>query len=222
MHIAKKCKPSEMFFGHVKRLRCNDPCRLHINHLSIHSKATYDWNSWSNQSVYMEGNLIGGQVCRMHITLGYCTLIPILLNWLFVLKVWSSDLQNNTTSRRTFIFGVTATYPIFLVLKYLSAWKNKEQMKQQKERFEREVATAEGYLESILQVGNYLYTIFVYFISIQPLLAVQHLHMLYFTVPHLICPHYVNLIFFPYKCTWGAYIDRRHECQHRSYNFLSH
>ena len=60
-----------------------------------------------------------------------------------------------------FIFGVTATYPFVLIVKYLYNWKNKEQMKQQKERFDREVATAEGYLESILQVSDYLHIFWI-------------------------------------------------------------
>jgi len=61
------------------------------------------------------------------------------------------------TGKKTFIFGITGTYPLFLVPKYLYNWKNKEVMNQQKERFERDVATAEGYLESILQVSYYLH-----------------------------------------------------------------
>ena len=146
--------------------RCNDPCRLHINYLSVHSKTIYDWTSWYGQSVYQEGNLVGGKVCHINLMLAYCVLVPILLNWLFVLKVWSTDLRNHQVSRGTFVFGVTATYPIFLVVKYLCAWRNKEQMKQLKERFERDVATVEGYLESILQVRYYLHITFVHLVSL--------------------------------------------------------
>ena len=52
---------------------------------------------------------------------------------------------------------MTATYPMILVVKYICNWRNEEQMKEQKKRFERDVATAEGYLESTLQVGDYLH-----------------------------------------------------------------
>jgi len=137
--------------------RCNNPCRLHINYLSLVSKAIHNWTSWSDQSEYHGDQLVGGKTCNTSITFGYCLLIPIFLNWLFALKVWSSDLKQKMTGKKTFIFGITGTYPLFLVLKYLYNWKNKEVMNQQKERFERDVATAEGYLESILQVSYYLH-----------------------------------------------------------------
>ena len=144
-------------FGHDNYFRCNDPCKLHINWLSMFSKSIYNWTTWSNQSEYKLGRLLGGKVCSINRSFGYCLLIPISLNWLFVMKLWSNDFRKQMTRRRTFVFGVTATYPIILVMKYLGNWKNKEQMDQQKERFEREVATAEGYLESILQVIDYLH-----------------------------------------------------------------
>ena len=155
VHLASK--QNYLFPNHqsfVTNFRCNDPCRLHINYLSAYFTSIYNWTSWSSQIRYSQGRLVGGKLCSINITFGYCLLVPIFLNWLFVLKVWLSDVKNGTTNRSTFIFGVTATYPIFLVAKYLCSWKNKEQMDQQKERFEREVATAEGYLESILQVSE--------------------------------------------------------------------
>ena len=147
---------SQSLLGQDNYFRCNDPCRLHINYLTSHSKTIYDWTSWSVRSEYIQGLLVGGKVCSTNLTFGYSLLIPVFLNWLFVLKVWFSDFNNKMTSRRTFVFGLTSTYPIFLVVKYLRNWKDKREMNQQKERFEREVATAEGYIESILQVSDYL------------------------------------------------------------------
>ena len=152
VHIAS----NRSSFDHDNYFRCNDPCRLHINHLSTKFKTIYDWTSWSKQSGYIYGGLLGGKLCSTSVTFAYCLLIPILLNWLFVLKVWFSDLTNKRTTLKTFVFGVTATYPIILVVKYLWNWKNAEKMKQEKARFEHEVATAEGFLESILQVSEYL------------------------------------------------------------------
>ena len=157
VHVASN--RSRLPFGRDIYFRCNNPCRLHINKIAMASKTIYDWNSWSNQTDIIRGHFVGGKVCYINVMFGYCLLIPIFLNWLFVLKVWHSDFNHKTTIRSTFVFGVTATYPMALVVRYLSNWRNQDEMKQQKARFEREVATAEGYLESILQVCDYVKTI---------------------------------------------------------------
>ena len=203
---------SHTSLGHDTYFRCNDPCRLHINILSLSSETIYDWTSWSHQIEYMYGRLVGGKACSTNLTFGYCLLAPILLNWLFVLKVWSSDFKNKRTPSSTFIFAVTTTYPIWLVVRYLYHWRNEEQMKQQKERFEREVATLEGYLESILQVSNYLHITLHIKASLglnyQYLITVCHLHLCIFfiIVPHIICPPYANVSAFSCRRSWISYL----------------
>ena len=138
-----------------RMFRCNDTCKLHITSLSSTSRKIYDLNSWHSHTaeVHMLG---GGERCGIYRMHGYCLLLPTLFNWVFVLNLWINDYTKQKTGLYTLIFGVTMTYPIILVVKYLCLWKDIKQMEEQKEIFERDVATAEGCLESLIQVNNYL------------------------------------------------------------------
>ena len=129
-------------------------CSVHLNCISGVSHKIYDQTSWLSEIDYVQGVPVGGKICLEKVIYGGCMVIPLLLNWLYVLKVWIKDYRSQKTTAATAIFGITLTYPMVQVMRYLSLWKDEPRMMEEKERFERDVATLEGFLESILQVGN--------------------------------------------------------------------
>ena len=197
IHMKKPHKNSYYF-------RCNDVCRLHLDFVSMYSQKIYDYASWSTQTDYVMGMLVGGYICGITRIYGWCLLIPIFLNWAFVVRLWMIDYRKQKTSLNTFVFGLTMTYPMFLVAKYLGKWRNREQMRQQKAEFDRDVGTAEGYLESLAQVNKDMYTllfllgrlVFVIQYSLVYFKSITQATLIFISVTHILCTSDDDLINF--------------------------
>ena len=145
--------------------RCNGVCQLHINYISMYSHNIYNWETWHDQMDFVGGILIGGRLCRLKLRTGLCLLFPIMLHWIFIFKYWWGDFREGKTTRMTFVFGATMTYPIFVALKnFFMNYKNPLEMALHKERFQREIGMIEGILEGLPQVGSQSFTVIMKYV----------------------------------------------------------
>ena len=98
-------------------LRCNSLCQLHIDRISLVSRKIYNWATWYDQTDFLEGILVGGHLCHVKLRTGLFLLLPIALTWLVVFCHWIQHYREGKTTKKTFMFGTTMTYPIFCNLK---------------------------------------------------------------------------------------------------------
>ena len=124
------------------------------------SHKIYNWETWYDQMDFVQGILLGGRLCRLKLRTGLCLLLPIALHWILIFKYWWGDYSKGKTTKKTFVFGATMTYPIFVALKnFFMNYKNPSDMALHKEKFEMEIGMIESIAEALPQVRSQSFTV---------------------------------------------------------------
>ena len=137
---------------------CNvDSCTAHVMSLrDLTFGKIYNFESWKSITTYdIYGRRLGGRICSYLPRYGYWIIVPVMMNFVFHLAVILCDLRTGKSGRKEIFFALILCYPQWRLVKILTGYffhKDEEKLNNQKIIYERDIETAEAYLEATIQV----------------------------------------------------------------------
>ena len=130
-------------------------CYVHLQRLKWNFNIS-SVKEWKEQTFFMSGVKLGGQVCSLLVSLGLASLVPIVTNILFNMFVFIEDVKSGNAKEIELIFVVLACYPQTKCLKFLFQFlmhQDEKKLNIDKNNFDSGIGSLEPFLESAFQVS---------------------------------------------------------------------
>ena len=142
-----------------KYLRCiEDVCLQHINWISTDSEIIKNISSWRGNKDIIHGRVVGGKLCSTLRIYALCMILPVLLNFVFIVLAWIKHHNEGKTHLSTLVFAIFQFYSQWKVIRYLWLFKSKNRIKEDIDRAKDHIfniETLEPFLEATFQVHFY-------------------------------------------------------------------
>ena len=136
---------------------CNeDTCLTHLKTLKHYVTSMTNLTEWRKNTDYIAGIRVGGATCRILQIYGTSIVIPILLNFIFNIVLFVSDLRENKAMILEVVPLFLLFYPQYKSIKFLAQYifthHDENILIEEKKENDKTVSSLEPYLESSLQV----------------------------------------------------------------------